>query len=99
MSLLSFLPYQIAQDLLRSPADRAQPQARHLDAVVLFADVSGFTPMSEALARRGQAGTEELTALINDYFKAMIDLIASYGGMVGSFGGDALTALFPTTGS
>jgi class 3 adenylate cyclase/tetratricopeptide (TPR) repeat protein len=95
---LAFLPYQIALDLLRRPADGPWPRARRLDAAVLFADVSGFTPMSEALGRFGQAGTEELTALINDYFEVMIDLIASYGGMVGAFGGDSLTVLFPAEG-
>ncbi len=92
---LPFLPYQIAQDLLRHPAGGEWPRARRLTAVVLFADVSGFTPISEALGRIGQAGTEELTSLINRYFKLMIDLIASYGGMVGAFGGDSLTVLFP----
>ncbi len=90
--LLAYLPYQIAADLLRG-ADLVG-RTRRDDAVTLFADVSGFTPMSEALSRFGQGGTEDLTRLLNDYFAVMIDLIASYGGVVVSFGGDSLTALF-----
>ncbi|GAB4435287.1 MAG: adenylate/guanylate cyclase domain-containing protein [Chloroflexi bacterium OHK40] len=98
MSLLPFLPYQIAAELMRQPVTLPEGLTRRLEAVVLFADISGFTPMSEALARLGQAGTEELTDHINAVFAAMIDRVASSGGMVASFGGDALTALFPIAG-
>ncbi|HEY7731082.1 MAG TPA: adenylate/guanylate cyclase domain-containing protein, partial [Gaiellaceae bacterium] len=64
-------------------------------ASVLFADISGFTPLSEALGRRGQAGTEELTAILNERFEAMIEQVHAFGGVVWKFGGDALTVLFP----
>ena len=94
-ALLSFLPHLIAADLLQHPDEPPPTRARRLEAVVLFADVSGFTPISEALARLGEGGTEELTVLVNDYFAVMIDLIAAYGGIVGSFGGDAMTVIFP----
>ncbi|MEI7770486.1 MAG: adenylate/guanylate cyclase domain-containing protein [Chloroflexales bacterium] len=91
--LLAHLPYQIAADLLRGTDDLVGRTCRD-DAVTLFADVSGFMPMSEALIRFGQDGTEDLTGLLNNYFAVMIDLISSYGGIVVSFGGDSLTALF-----
>ncbi|NTW97614.1 MAG: hypothetical protein HGB28_03595, partial [Oscillochloris sp.] len=91
--LLAHLPYQIAVDLLCG-VDGMVGRTHRDSAVTLFADVSGFTPMSEALSRYGQDGTEDLTALLNDYFAVMIDLIAAYGGVVASFGGDSLTALF-----
>lgn len=94
-ALLSFLPYPIAADLLAHPGEPSVARSSRLDAGVLFADVSGFTPMSEALGRLGQEGTEELTALVNNYFAAMIELVVAHGGFVGSFGGDALTAVFP----
>jgi class 3 adenylate cyclase/tetratricopeptide (TPR) repeat protein len=62
---------------------------------VLFADISGFTALSEALGRRGSAGTEELTAILNERFAAMIEQAHALGGVVWKFGGDALTVLFP----
>lgn len=68
---------------------------QRFDCVALFADVSGFTAMSEALATTGRSGAEELTALLNQYFEPMIDLIHSFGGIIGRFGGDAMTVLFP----
>jgi class 3 adenylate cyclase/predicted ATPase len=64
-------------------------------ASVLFADISGFTPLSEALGRRGPAGTEELTTILNGRFETMIELAEAFGGDVWKFGGDALTVLFP----
>jgi class 3 adenylate cyclase len=70
-------------------------EEQRFDAVVLFNDVSGFTPLSESLGKQGPAGTETLTRLLNDYFEPVIDLIHSYGGMIAQFVGDALTVLFP----
>lgn len=94
---LSYLPYHVAQDILQHPVQSPLERERRFDAVALFADVSGFTALSEALANAGKAGTEELTTILNSYFIPMIDLIQSYGGIIGKFGGDALTVLFPYT--
>jgi class 3 adenylate cyclase/tetratricopeptide (TPR) repeat protein len=69
--------------------------ATRTDAVVLFADIAGFTPMSEALAKVGRYGAEELSRILNDYFGCMIELAVAYGGSVVRLTGDALTALFP----
>lgn len=71
------------------------PQADRFAAAVLLADVSGFTPLTEALAQKGPAGAEELTHLLNGYFSRMIALIEAEGGQVAKFGGDALTVVFP----
>jgi len=65
-----------------------------MNAAVLFADISGFTPMSDALAELGTEGAEELQRVLNNTFAAMIDHIHSYGGAVAHFGGDAITAFF-----
>ncbi len=65
-----------------------------LDAVVLFADVAGFTPMSEALGRSGSHGTEELTGVLNRWFAAMSERITQHGGSIAEFAGDALIGVF-----
>jgi len=65
-----------------------------MDTVLLFADVSGFTAMSESLAGLGKEGAEELTRILNAYFSAMIDLVRGYGGQVIDFGGDSITCAF-----
>lgn len=94
---ISFLPRDVALAISHAPAGPLG-QERRYTAVALFADVSGFTAISEALAVAGRRGTEELTSILNSYFSPMIDLIESYGGIIGKFGGDAMTVLFPYTG-
>ncbi len=88
----SFIPYHVAQQLL---TDAPVGSEQRFMAVALFADVSGFTAMSEALGSVGISGTEELTGILNSYFGPMIDLIHAYGGIVAKFGGDAMTVFFP----
>ena len=98
LSWLSYVPYNVAHDILQQPTTSPavyRPQRR--EAVALFADVSGFTAVSEALGHAGRTGTEELTQILNAYFETMIDLIRAYGGIIGQFGGDSLTVLFPYT--
>ena len=59
-----------------------------------FADVSGFTKLSERLARSGRVGAEELTAILNDTFTSLLDVALAAGGDLLKFGGDALCLLF-----
>ncbi len=94
-SLLPFVPRHVIDDLLHDPGASPVGREQRFQAAALFADISGFTPMSEALGRVGQHGTEELTTILNGYFETMIELVDSYGGTVGKFGGDALTVVFP----
>jgi class 3 adenylate cyclase/tetratricopeptide (TPR) repeat protein len=64
---------------------------------VLFADISGFTPLAERLARRGPAGAETLSAMLNAYFAQLTALIAGHRGEVLTFAGDGLLAAWPAT--
>jgi class 3 adenylate cyclase/tetratricopeptide (TPR) repeat protein len=66
-------------------------------AAVLFADVSGFTPLAEQLAQRSPAG-EELSGLLNAYFGQLIALIAEHAGEVVTFAGDGFLAAWPAIG-
>jgi class 3 adenylate cyclase len=72
-----------------------EPEGERLAAAVLFADISGFTALTERLARTGPAGVEELTELLNDCFGRLVKLVVDHGGDVVKFAGDALLALWP----
>jgi class 3 adenylate cyclase/tetratricopeptide (TPR) repeat protein len=61
---------------------------------MVFADVSGFTKLSERLARKGKAGAEELVGAISGVFTHLLTESGSYGGDVLKFGGDALLIFF-----
>jgi CheY-like chemotaxis protein len=62
----------------------------------LFADISGFTPLTETLAHELglQRGAEELTRHVNRVHDRLIDRVHAYGGSAIAFGGDALTCWF-----
>ena len=94
---LSYVPYHVARALVLHPHAHPIGREQRFEAVALFADVSGFTAISEALGATGKGGAEELTATLNSYFGPMIDLIHSYGGCIGKFGGDAMMVLFAYT--
>lgn len=94
--LLPYIPRPLLQHIHTNPAIPTAPYAATFPAAVLFADVSGFTPLTERLAGQGARGAEELTALMNGYFERMITLLTIVEGDVIKFGGDALFVLFTT---
>ncbi len=65
-----------------------------LDATMVFADISGFTALTERLATRGRIGAEELIETLNRVFGAMLSQAAIRGGELLKFGGDALLFIF-----
>jgi class 3 adenylate cyclase/predicted ATPase len=64
------------------------------DGSLLFADVSGFTKLSERLAKLGRSGAEVLVGTISSIFTPLLEVSDSYGGDVLKFGGDALLIFF-----
>jgi adenylate cyclase len=94
-SWLSYVPYHIARDILADPDKNPVGYEQRLNVVGIFADASGFTPMSEAFSQIGKSGAEELTRILNSYFDPIITLVESYGGIIAKFAGDAMTIIFP----
>jgi class 3 adenylate cyclase/tetratricopeptide (TPR) repeat protein len=97
-----------ARDLGRPYAPRialrwlaTEPGRRHrlVDGSLLYADISGFTRLSERLATRGRAGAEEVVALVGRVMTALVGELEAWGGDVCVFAGDALIVLFEGAGS
>lgn len=65
-------------------------------AVVLFADISGFSLMTERLMDHGQHGAEILAGLMRRVFDPMIESVFHHHGFIPTLAGDAITAVFPT---
>jgi class 3 adenylate cyclase/tetratricopeptide (TPR) repeat protein/energy-coupling factor transporter ATP-binding protein EcfA2 len=61
---------------------------------VLFADVSGFTPLVTRLAEGGAGGTERAQGILNAAFAPLGALVEESGGEILSFPGDAALALW-----
>ena len=70
---------------------------RVCSAATLFADVSGFTSMTESLMSLGSEGADTLSRILNSIFSKAVGDILRHGGCILEFEGDALTALFPPT--
>ena len=82
----------IARDRRRSLAT-GTPIPDRVTGAGIFADISGFTPLTEALARElgPQRGAEELTATLGRVFHEVIAELDRFGGDVIYFSGDAIT--------
>jgi adenylate cyclase 10 len=71
------------------------PELQPMETVVLFADISGFTMISEACASMGVRGNEELAFCINRYMEGMVKSLGKYGGDIIKFVGDAMIVMWP----
>ena len=84
------------------PADRQRAIAAGISlptrshGAVLLADISGFTPLTEALTRAlGQArGAEELVSTLDQVYDSLLREVHRFGGSVISFSGDGVICFF-----
>ncbi len=63
-------------------------QSQKTNLTVLFADIRGFTPLSETLAPL------EVAQLLNNYFSEMCEIVFANGGTLDKFIGDCMMVLF-----
>lgn len=89
-ALASFVPEGLLGLLGRkSVLDTNLGDSQLLDAAVMFCDIRGFTKRSEVL------GPRETFAFLNRYFGMVVPAIQENGGILDTFLGDGLLALFP----
>ena len=82
-----YLSPAVIEQLIAHP-DKLELGGERRDLTIFFSDIQGFTGISEALS------PEELTALLNDYLTAMVDIIQDEGGTIDKFEGDAIIAFW-----
>jgi class 3 adenylate cyclase/tetratricopeptide (TPR) repeat protein len=90
-------PY-VPRLMLRHLAETPDDPVRHVDGTLLFADISGFTPLSERLARTGREGAERLAGAIGSVFAGLLEVAYANGGGLLKFAGDAILLLFEGEG-
>jgi class 3 adenylate cyclase/predicted ATPase/ribosomal protein L40E len=83
-------PLPASDSATTSPAEAPQPVpvAERRLVTVLFADLVGFTPLSES------RDPEDVRELLSRYFDSCQRLISRYGGIVEKFIGDAVMAVW-----
>ena len=79
---------------------RDDPERRYLpvDGSLAFVDISGFTALTERLARKGKIGAELMRDTLDDVFRALLDEAYDWGAGLLKWGGDALLLLFDGPG-
>ncbi|XP_074874611.1 adenylate cyclase type 10-like [Buteo buteo] len=87
----AFLPSLIAEDYLKiiGPVQAVQ-------GVLLFADISGFTALTEKFIQRAgpDRGTDELAQTLNSYLCDILEEVLTFGGDILKFAGDAVLVLW-----
>ena len=81
---------QIINALLEAKheADPAFMEAKDQEATILFADIIGFTRISEAMTPR------EVNQFLNAYFSLMTDIVFEHNGTLDKYIGDGVMAVF-----
>lgn len=64
------------------------------NGVLMFADVSGFTALTESYTLKGESGVDALTTTLNEYMGMIVECILESGGDILKFAGDAFLALW-----
>ncbi|MBI5951030.1 MAG: tetratricopeptide repeat protein [Chloroflexi bacterium] len=61
----------------------------------MFADLSGFSTMTDVLSVHGTHGAEVLADMMRVVFEPLVDAVYAQGGFVIGYAGDAFNAIFP----
>jgi class 3 adenylate cyclase len=84
------VPRTLQQHLVDDPTGRCWTA----EGTAAFVDISGFTQLSEQLARKGREGAEQITDAIGGSFESILLVAYQNGGGLLKFGGDALLLWF-----
>jgi adenylate cyclase len=82
-----YVAREVVDEVLKHP-ERPTLQGERRDVTVLFADMRGFTALTERLS------PEEVVLLLNEYYTLMIETTFKHDGTLDRFLGDGVMAIF-----
>lgn len=74
--------------------DYPDATSRRLAGTVVFADIAGFTRLTERLAASGRFGAEEMSDHLDLVLSKLLEAAYGFGGWLVKWGGDALLLMF-----
>src|SRR5215212_8407831 len=78
----------VIDEIVKGVVSADDTDIRNAEVSILFADISGFTTVSETKK------PEEVAEFLSNFFSAAVDAIFAYGGTLDKFIGDAVMAFF-----
>ena len=66
-----------------------------ISTVVMFANISGFENLTDAVSKMGNEGAEIIAKSVNHYMELLVKSISRSGGDIFKFAGDAMIVLWP----
>ena len=82
-----YMSDDVMKDVLKN-IDNLGLGGKKANVTVLFADIRGFTSMSEKMT------AQQVSEILNEYFSEMEPIITSHNGIINKFIGDAIMAVF-----
>lgn len=82
-----YISNDVMQNVVKN-IDKLKLGGKRANVTVLFADIRGFTSMSEKMS------AEEVSMILNEYFTEIEPIISKYNGVINKFIGDAVMAIF-----
>ena len=82
-----YISQDIMQDVVKN-IDKVKLGGKKANLTVLFADIRGFTSLSEKMS------AEDVSKILNEYFTEIEPIITEYNGVINKFIGDAVMAIF-----
>jgi len=87
------LPY-VPRLLMRWSPTGDDPRHMCIRGTLAFVDISGFTKLTERLARKGKVGAEEMSDILSATFAGLLTEARADGADLVKWGGDAVLLLF-----
>ncbi len=82
-----YISNDVMQDVVKN-IDKLKLGGKRANVTVLFADIRGFTSMSEKMS------AEDVSVILNEYFTEIEPIISKHKGVINKFIGDAVLAIF-----
>jgi class 3 adenylate cyclase len=92
--VLSFVPGWLAAAPAALAGPALAPAITPLPSAVVFADISGFSRLTQVFEDQGADGIESLTRVIDDFLGKLLDTVARWGGDVEDLYGDGILAFW-----
>src|SRR5690606_11604965 len=83
----SYVPPQLLERIISGELTM-DSAAQQVEATILFADIRGFTRLSEGLA------PQQVMDLLNNYCERMAKIVFEHNGLIDKYIGDAIMAVF-----